>query len=441
MDLGQALRGVISRFLGAPVADKQAIEEMIRGIQRALLISDVKVELVKRLSDVVRKRSEEVKPPPGVSRKDQIVEIVYEELSSLLGGGARRFSINKTPYIVMMVGIQGTGKTTTVAKLANYLSKSGHRVGVVCADTYRPAAYQQLQQLLAGKDIALYGEPGGGDPVSTARRGVEALRAQGVEAILIDTAGRHRDQASLMKEMEELQRAIRPDDVALIIDATIGQQAGAQAEAFHRVAPVGWIILTKMDTSARGGGALSAIAATGAPIYFIGTGERLEEFEPFDPPRFVSRLLGIPDIEGIVERVRLAEVQVSRDEARAILSGRFTIQDMVRQVKEMRKAGPLDKLLKMVPIPGVQSLPEEQLEKIEAQAKHWEAIVNSMTKEEREDPGLIDSSRSRRIARGAGVAEREVKQLIKQYYEARRMMKSLRRARHKLPREVFQRRE
>jgi len=256
--------------------------------------------------------------------------------------------------------------------------------------------------------------------------------------ILIDTAGRHRDQSALMKEMEELQRAIRPDDVVLIIDATIGQQAGAQAEAFHRAAPVGWIILTKMDTSARGGGALSAIAATGAPIYFIGTGERIEEFEPFDPPRFVARLLGIPDIESIVERVKLAEVQLTKEEAKAILSGHFTLQDMVKQIKEMRKAGPLDKLLRMIPIPGMQTLPEDQLEKLEEQAKHWEAIINSMTREEREDPGLIDSSRARRIARGAGVAEREVKQLVKQYFEAKRMMKSIRRAKHKLPREIFQ---
>ena len=435
--LGEALRSAISKFMGAPVADKQAIEELVRGIQRALLLSDVNVELVKKISDSVRKRAEEVKPPPGISRKDQIIKIVYEELIELLGGTAKKLEIRKKPYVLMVVGIQGSGKTTTIAKIAHYLLRNGYRPGIVCADTYRPAAYDQLVQLVGRVGIPVYGELKNVDAVTIALRGVEEMKNKGCDVIIIDTAGRHRDQESLMREMAELQEKIRPDEVALVIDGTIGQQAKAQAESFNKTAKIGWIILTKMDTSARGGGALSAVAATGAPIYFIGTGEKLGDIEPFDPKRYISRILGIPDIEGLIERVRMAEVSVTEEDAEKILSGKFTLMDMVKQIKELRKTGPLGKLVKMLPLPGLGSLPEEELNKMEEQAKRWEAAVYSMTPEERDDPGIIDSSRARRIARGAGITEKDVKQLVKQFQEARKIMKSIKRAQHRVPKELF----
>ncbi len=431
------MRSAISKFMGAPTADRQAIEELIRGIQRALLLSDVNVELVKKISDSVKKRAEEAKPPPGISRKDQIVKIVYEELIGLLGGTAKKFELRKKPYVLMVVGIQGSGKTTTIAKIAYYLFRNGYRPGVVCADTYRPAAYEQLVQLIGNTGIPIYGEPNSGDAVSITLRGVEEIKKKGCDIVIIDTAGRHRDQESLMKEMAELQEKIRPDEVALVIDGTIGQQAKTQAEAFNKTAKIGWIIITKMDTSARGGGALSAVVATGAPIYFIGTGEKLGDIEPFDPKRYIARLLGIPDIEGLIERVRMAEISVTEEEAEKILSGKFTLMDMVKQIRELRKTGPLGKLVKMLPIPGLGNLPDEELNKMEEQAKKWEAAVYSMTPEEREDPGIIDSSRARRIARGAGIAEKDVKQLVKQYQEARKMMRSIKRAQHRVPKELF----
>jgi len=437
VSLGEALRSAISKFMGAPVADKQAIDELVRGIQRALLISDVNVELVQKISIEVKKRAEEIKPPPGISRKDQIIKIVYEELINLLGGTTKKLEIKKKPYVLMVVGIQGSGKTTTIAKIAYYLSRNGYKPGIICADTYRPAAYEQLVQLVGPLGIPIYGEPNSYDAVSIALSGIEEIKKKGCDVIIIDTAGRHRDQESLMKEMAELQEKIKPDEVALVIDGTIGQQAKLQAEAFNKTARIGWIILTKMDTSARGGGAISAVAATGAPIYFIGTGEKISDIEPFDPMRYVSRILGIPDIEGLIERVRMAEISVSEEEAEKILSGKFTLMDMVKQVKELRKTGPLGKLLKMLPIPGLGSLPEEELNKLEEQAKRWEAAVYSMTPEERNDPSLIDSSRARRIARGAGITEKDVKQLVKQFQEAKRMMKSIKRAQHRVPKELF----
>lgn len=434
MDIGEALRSAISRFMGRASHDKEAVEELIRDVQRALLTGDVSVELVMELSDNIRRKVMESKPPPGVSRKDHVFKILYDELVRLLGGVQRPYKPRGEPHVLMVVGIQGSGKTTSVAKLANYLAKSGYKTGVVCADTYRPAALVQLQQLLSDKGVTVYGEEGGKDSIAIAKRGIEKLRAQGSDVIIVDTAGRHKDQDSLMKEMSELQEAVRPDEVALVLDATIGQRARGQAEAFNRVAKIGWVMLTKTDTSARAGGALSAVAVTGAPIRFIGTGEHLEDFETFSADRYLARLLGMPDLAGLVERVRLAELKISEEEAEKMMSGRFTLVDMIGQLKEVSKMGPLDKLLSMLPISKTKSIDVEELQN---QVKRWEAIVNSMTLEERRDPTIIDSSRARRIARGAGVMERDVKQLIKRYSETKKMMRTLKRSMGRVPKDLI----
>lgn len=434
MDIGEALRNAISRFMGRASHDREAVEELIRDIQRALLSADVNVELVMTLSDNIRKRAMETKPPPGVSRRDHIFKILYEELVSLLGGVQPHYKPKGRPHVLLVVGIQGSGKTTSIAKLANYLAKDGYKVGVVCADTYRPAALIQLQQLLQGRGIPVYGEEDSSDAVAIARRGIERLKQQGLDVIVVDTAGRHKDQDSLMREMEELLRALHPNEVVLVLDAAIGQRARSQAEAFSRVAKIGWVMLTKMDSSARAGGALSAVAATGAPIRFIGTGEHIEDIEAFSADRYLTRLLGMPDLVGLVERVRLAEVKISEEEVEKVMSGRFTLSDMISQLKEVSKMGPLDKLLSMLPLPKIKSIDVEGLEE---QVKRWEAIVNSMTPEEREDPAIIDSSRARRIARGAGVAEREVKQLIKRYNETKKLMKTLKRSVSRMPRDLL----
>ncbi len=434
--LGEMLRRAIDRLRSASSVDRRTVEELVRGIQRALLMADVEVSLVQKLSENIRKRALEERVPPGISRRDHIVKVVYEELVKLLGEEPARLEIVKRPYVVMMVGIQGTGKTTTVAKLANYLAKNGYRVGVVCADTYRPGAREQLQQLLSGLDVKLYWEDGG-DAVAIARHGVENLSKDGVDVVLIDTAGRHRSQEDLMEEMRSMERAVKPDEVILIIDATIGQQAGAHAKAFHEATKIGSIILTKMDTSAKGGGALSAIAATGARIKFLGTGERIDDIELFDPKRYVGRLLGLGDIEGLLEKIKLAEVKVSESQAQAFLKGEFTLEQFVNQLKEMRKAGPLSKLLSKLPIPGMAEIPSEAAEQAERQIDRWHAIILSMTEEERRDPHILNSSRIRRIARGAGVSERDVKTLIKQYKMTKKLMKTAKRSPQKILRQLY----
>jgi signal recognition particle subunit SRP54 len=331
----------------------------------------------------------------------------------------------------MLLGIQGTGKTTTAAKLANYLKANGYKVGVVCADTYRPAAYTQLRQLLDPRGIPVYGEPDGQDPIKIAVNGVEVFSRQGVDVIIVDTAGRHKQQDELMEEMRRLEKAIKPDENILVIDGTIGQQAGAHAAAFHKAAPVGSIIVTKLDTSAKGGGVLSAIAETGAQVKFVGVGERLEDFELFNPGGYIASILGIPDIESLVERVKLAEISMDEERMKSMLTGKFTLEDLVNQLSSLTKLGPLRKIVAKLPLPGVADLPEDELEKAEERIKKWSAIIKSMTSEEKTNPGIMDGSRIRRVARGAGVLERDVRELLKNYHASRRMLKD-RKLRHML---------
>ncbi|MEM2969793.1 MAG: signal recognition particle protein Srp19, partial [Candidatus Bathyarchaeia archaeon] len=318
------------------------------------------------------------------------------------------------------------GKTTTTAKLARYFQKRGFKTAVVCADTFRAGAFAQLQQLAEQINVPVYGDMKEKDASKVAAEGLK--RFQNFDIVLVDTAGRHKDEESLIKEMKMLERTVQPDEVIMVIDGTIGQQAAVQAEAFHKATPIGSIIVAKLDGSARGGGALSAVAATGAPIKFIGTGEKVDAIEPFDPPRFVGRLLGMGDLQGLIERVREAEVKVPDKKAKAILSGKFTLADMYEQFEAMRSMGPLDKILKMVPGFGYE-IPADKMNVAEDQLKKWRVIIQSMTPEEREDPKILSSSRVRRVARGSGTTEKDVKNLLQQYNMAKRMMKSLRRKR------------
>jgi len=426
--LGELLKRAISKFISSTSVDENTINELVRGIQRSLLIGDVSVELVQKISENVRKRALEEKLPPGISRKDQVIKIVYEELVKLLGEEHAKLKIPRDRrYIIMMVGIQGFGKTTSIAKLAYYLKKNDYNVGVICADTYRPGACDQLEQLLRDTKIPVYRHDGEKDPVKIVKAGIEKLTSDGVRVILIDTAGRHKSQETLMDEVRNLQREVKPDEVMLVIDAGMGQQAGVHARAFHEAAPVGSIFLTKMDTSAKGGGALSAIAATGAKIKFIGTGERIDEIELFNPAGYVSRLLGLGDIEGLLEKFRLAELMMDEKRASVFMRGEFTLEQFVKQLKDLRKAGPLSKLISKLPLPGIQNIPDETLRNAEKQIEKWDAIIHSMTPEERIDPHVINSSRIKRIARGAGVLEKDVKNLIKQYRLAKKFMKTAKR--------------
>jgi len=425
--LGSSLYDSLKKLLRVSAIDEAAVKELVRDLQRALLLADVNVRLVLELSKRVEERALKEKIPPGISRREHAIKVVYEELTRFLGEKAVPLKVNpKKRNVFMLVGIQGSGKTTTAAKLARYLQKRGYKTALICTDTYRPGAYAQLKQLASRINVPVYGDEKEKDAVKIALEGLRKF--ENYDVVLIDTAGRHKDEKSLIEEMKSLEKTINPDEIIMVIDGTIGQQAASQAAAFHKATPIGSIIVAKLDGSARGGGALSAVAAIGAPIKFIGTGEKIEDLEPFDPPRFTSRLLGMGDLQGLIEKVREAEVKVPEKKAKAFLSGKFTLADMYEQFEAMRSMGPISRILKMLPGFGY-DIPDEMMNLAEEQMKKWKVIIQSMTPEERENPRIIKSSRTRRIARGSGTSERDVKMLIQQYNRLRKMIKSFRRKR------------
>jgi len=426
--LGASLHEALRKLFRAAVVDEAAVKELIRDVQRALLQADVNVQLVLDISKRIEERALKEKVPPGISRREHVIKVVYEELTRFLGDKPVPLKVEPgKKKVLMLVGIQGSGKTTAAAKLARYFQKRGLKPALICADTYRPGAFEQLQQLASRINVPVYGDPKSKDPVKIALEGLKQFSDKDI--VIVDTAGRHKEEQELIREMKMLEEKIKPDEVMLVIDGTIGQQALVQAKAFNEATSIGSILVTKLDGSARGGGALSAVAATGAPIKFISTGEKIEDIEPFVPSRFVGRLLGMGDIEALVEKVREAEVKVPEKKAKAILSGKFTLTDMYEQFEAMRKMGPFQKILKM--LPGMSyNVPEEMLEQAEDKLEKWRVIIQSMTPEERENPKILNASRIRRVARGSGTSEKDVKELLKQYVMMRKMLKTLRRKKH-----------
>jgi signal recognition particle subunit SRP54 len=428
--LGSSLYEAIRKVFKASVVDEATVKELARDIQRALLQSDVNVKLVLDISKRIEERALNEKVPPGISRREHIIKVVYEELTRFLGDKPApiKFEPGKRK-IIMLVGIQGSGKTTNAAKLARYFQKRGMKSALVCADTFRPGAYAQLQQLANRINVPIYGDPKAKDPIKVANEGLKQFSDKDI--VIVDTSGRHKEEQELIKEMKMLEHNVKPDEVTLVIDGTIGQQALVQAKAFNEATPIGSIVVTKLDGSARGGGALSAVAATGAPIKFIGTGEKVEDIEAFVPSRFVGRLLGMGDLETLLDKVREAEIKVPEKKAKAILSGKFTLTDMYEQFEAMKGMGTFRKLLQM--IPGMSpKIPDEMLNTAEDRLDKWRVMIQSMTRQEKENPKIFNSSRMKRVARGSGTSEKEVKELLKQYVMMRRMLKTLRRKK-KLP--------
>ena len=423
--LGSSLYAALKKVFRASVVDEATVKELVRDLQRALLQADVNVQLVLAISKQIEERALKEKVPSGISRREHVIKVVYEELTRFVGD--KPVPIKMEPgrkKIVMLVGIQGSGKTTHAAKLARYFQKRGLKPALICADTYRPGAFAQLQQLAARINVPAFGDSKAKDPVKVVNDGLKHFSDK--DFVIVDTAGRHKEEQELIREMKNLERHVKPDEVIMVIDGTIGQQALIQAKAFHEATPIGAIIVTKLDGSARGGGALSAVAATGAPIKFIGTGEKIEDIEPFIPSRFVGRLLGMGDLETLLEKVHDAEIKVPEKKAKAILSGKFTLTDMYEQFEAVKGMGPIKKIFKM--LPGMSyDVPDEMLNTAEGRLEKWRVIIQSMRFEEKENPKVLNSSRIRRVARGSGTSDKEVKELLKQYVMMRKMMKMFKR--------------
>jgi len=427
--LGSSLNDALKKVFKAPVMDEKTVKELVRDIQRALLQADVNVKLVLEVSKRIEERALKEKVPPGVSRREHVIKVVYEELTRFLGETSASLKIEPGKRkVLMLVGIQCSGKTTASGKLAKYFQKRGLKTALVCTDTYRPGAYDQLNQLASRANIPVYGEPKEKKAEKIALRGLKQFKDY--DLVIIDTAGRHKEEKGLIDEMKRLEKVIRPDEAILVIDGTIGQQAAIQAKALNEATPIGSILVSKLDGSARGGGALSAVAAIGAPIKFISSGEKLGDIESFVPSRFVGRLLGMGDLQSLVDKVRDADVKVPEKKVRAFMSGKFTLTDMYEQFESMKKMGPLKHLLKM--IPGMSyNIPDDKMNLAEDALKRWRVIIQSMTPKEREKPKILSSSRIRRVARGSGTTEKEVKELLTQYNNMKKMMKTFRRK--KLP--------
>ena len=409
--LGKSLRGVLQKIARGSAVDAALLAEVVRDIQRALLQADVNVQLTLDLTQRVRRRATEEKPPAGASLRDFLIRIIYEEIRGILGKD-RAFEVN--PKRILLAGLFGQGKTTTAGKLARYFQKRGVRVGLVAADVHRPAAIDQLEQLSKKAGCEFYANR------REARAEVivqEALaRFPPHVAVIVDTAGRSGIDADLIEELKRVRAAAQPEEVILVLDAAMGQAAGRSAEAFHKAVGLTGVILTKLDGSAKGGGALSAVAVSGAPILFIGTGEHLEELERFDPTRFVSRLLGMGDIQSLLERIEeLSNKEAAEQAAKNLMAGRFTLRDMRSQLDSIGEMGPFSKLLSMFPSFGPTKVDPATLDATQTRLKRFRTILDSMTGEELDNPQILKAERIHRIARGSGQPSQEVRALIKQF--------------------------
>ena len=419
--LGKSLRDVLGRIGKASVIDEELVKDLCKDLQRALLEADVNVKLVLDVTNRVKERALNEPPEAGRSMKDHVTRIIYEELVRLVNNGE---GLALKPQTIMMVGLYGQGKTTTTGKLALYFSKKGFSVGLIGADVYRPAALDQLKQLGTKVGVDVYGEPGESDAPGIVKRGKEFFKNK--QIIIIDTSGRHALEDDLIEEIRQIANVAQPEERVLVLDSQVGQQAGPQAEAFHNAVGVTGVILTKMDGTSKGGGAISAIQKTNARIVFLGVGEHIRDLEPFDAKRFISRLLGMGDLSALVQ---LASEEVDDQEkmaevAQHMMSGRFTLNDMYYQMSAMGKMGTLEKIMSL--IPGMSSMGDKvDYEATQKRLGVFKVIMDSMTPEEKDDPSLIKAKRIERIADGAGVSAHDVRELLKQYTNSKKMMSAV----------------
>ena len=402
-NLKSSLRAAIKKIVNSSGIDEELIKELSKDIQRSLLQSDVNVKMVFEITKNIENRSLNESPPPGLSRKDHIVKILYDELAKLLGNETEFHFQSGKVNKVLMLGIQGSGKTTVTSKLAKFLTKQGYRVAVIGADTFRPGALTQLKTMCEKSDVEVYGENSNENPSEIVKNGLKHFQKTNLDIILIDTAGRHKQEKDLLDEMKQINKTADPDLALLVIDGTIGQQCFAQAEAFHKTVPVGGIIITKLDSSAKGGGALAASAATGAQVMYIGTGERIDDLEVFSPTRFVGRLLGMGDIQAVLDLAKRLENEADDVRMKRISSGKMNMEDFYFQLEEVTKVGSFQGLLDTMP--GLSGMvKEDQIEKMEERVDKWRYIIQSMNEGEKKDPDLLNASRIKRIARGSGLS-------------------------------------
>lgn len=422
--LGNSLQDALKKIAGAGRIDEKVVNDAVKDIQRALLQADVNVKLVMELSNKIKERSLKESVPTGMSPREHVINIVYQELLNIMGQGT---DIELGSQKIMMVGLQGSGKTTTTAKLGRFFQRKGLKPAVICADTYRPGAFEQLSTLCSRLNISFYGDKNNKSAVDIVKKGMKEVGKYDI--LIIDTAGRHALEYDLILEMENIHAIARPDHRFLVIDAAIGQQASEQAKVFNESVGITGVVITKLDGTAKGGGALSAVTETQSSIAFIGTGEKTDDFEKFEPDRFISRLLGMGDIKTLIEKAQEAMIEDDFD-IDSLMRGKFTLKDMYKQMEAMNKMGPLKQIMQMLPsmplLPKNADLSDEQFQMTESTLGKFKVIMDSMTANELEEPKVIGSSRVKRIARGSGNSVEDVRLLLKQHRMMQQAFKGLR---------------
>lgn len=430
--LGSSLRDSLQKLAKSVFVSDKVLNDLIKDIQRALLQSDVNVKLVFELSKHIKERAKNEELPSGVTKREQLVNIVYDELVNFVGGDFEpiKFNPDKKPFKIMLVGLFGNGKTTTAGKLAKYYTKRGMKVACIQTDTWRPAAYEQLKTNTENAGADFFGISPDPKRKTDETYPVEIYKQfeknfSKYDLVIIDTAGRDALSDDLIKEIELLDAAVNADEKLLVIGADLGQTAEKQAKAFNDSCGVSGVIITKMDGTAKGGGALSACSVTNSKVRFLGVGEGISDFEEFKPKNFIGRLLGMGDLETLLEKVQDSiSVEDAQNLQERMLSGNFSLNDMYDQLKAMKKLGPLNKVMNMIPGMGGMNIPKEALQEQEKNLDIWKYIMDSCTKKELSNPDLINGPRIHRLAKGSGRDETEVRNMLKQYKQSKKMMKS-----------------
>lgn len=423
--LAGSLRETLRKISRSSYIDNETIKEVARDVQRALLKSDVNVRLVMELSSTLERRAHEEKPPAGMTEQDYLVKIVYEELLKILGEDSKLTLREQT---IMLVGLYGQGKTTSAGKLAKFFHRKGMSVGVIAADIHRPGAYDQLEQLAKKLNVPFYGERGEKNPVKIIKKGLKELDELKVK--IIDTSGRDSLNEELLDEIRGIKKTFNPDEVLLVIDATVGQQAGPQARTMNDAVGITGVVLTKMDGTGKGGGALSAVSDIHAPVYFIGTGEHPDDLEIFNSKKFLSRLLGLGDLETLLEAFK--ETNITEEEAEEsmnkLMSGKFNLKDMYDIWEKFAQPGIIRKMFDSLPLakmPGAGKIDPNAIDNAQDKLNTYRIILDSMTYHELENPEEINAKRIARISKGSGKPETEIRNLMKEFKAMKNNLKAM----------------
>jgi signal recognition particle subunit SRP54 len=417
MDLGEGLRQAIAKLTRSTIIDAKTIKEFNKDLQKTLLSADVEVQLVLNFTKEIEEKALRSKPPPGLAPTDYITNIIYDELVGLMGG---TYIPKLQKQRILLLGLYGSGKTTSAAKLAKFYQDRGLSAGLVCCDVSRPAAYEQLETLAKAANIAFFGMKGEKDAAKIAREGLKALKDK--QVVICDTSGRNALDEVLIKELKNVSNAFNPDEKILVISADIGQVAGTQAREFNNAVKISGVLVTKMDGSGKGGGALSASHAASVNVMFIGTGEKLNNIEPYDSDKFIGRLLGVPDIASLVTHVQdaIKEANLKPEEMEA---EELNFETFYTQLRAMNKMGPLKNVFGML---GAPDMPKEVVEQGEEKLNRYKVIIGSMTKPERTNSKLLHNpDRIRRIAKGSGTTEKDVHAMIADFNKMKKLFGSM----------------